>query len=192
MPLPFHYINTMPVWSHLLAWLYYQHTDGCWISLFSPGFAPELCIYQSLPPRYLNKTQNQHMSKSEVTVFPPTHNALCYYLSCEQHHSPCTAQPRNLEFIHDSLCVLVSKSAFLAILPPSHDLVSTSLSPSCGQVLITSCMDYCNWPCLQSFLHIWESHHVNSLFEIFKVTPMIIFISPLSLYHFSTWNPTPT
>lgn len=33
--------------------------------------------YLSFP----NKTQNQHKPKSEVSIFPPTHSTLCYYLS---------------------------------------------------------------------------------------------------------------
>lgn len=35
----------------------------------------------SFPPGYPNKIQNQHIPKSEVTIFPPTHSTLCYYLS---------------------------------------------------------------------------------------------------------------
>ena len=33
--------------------------------------------YLSFP----NKTQNQHIPKSEVSIFPPTQTTLCYYLS---------------------------------------------------------------------------------------------------------------
>lgn len=89
-------------------------------------------LYLSLPHGYPNQTHIQHISQSEVTILPPTHNSLLLLTSVNSITIHALPSSETWNLFMTPHCAFISKSAFLWILPPSHHFICLlcSLSPS--------------------------------------------------------------